>query len=58
MEKILSMSEKKVVKWGEGYVVFLTPELKKLGLDYKKKVSVSVVKSDGAKHIKIEKIEE
>ena len=52
------MSEKKVVKWGEGYVVFLTPELKKLGLDYKKKVSVSVVKSDGAKHIKIEKIEE
>ncbi len=55
MGKILSRIEKKIVKWGEGYVVFITPEAKKLGLTDKSKVTVSIVEDDEGKKIVIEK---
>lgn len=55
MAKILSVSEKKVVKWGQGYVVFLTPEFKKMNLTDRHKVSVSLVEEGSKKKIVIEK---
>lgn len=55
MTKILSMSEKKIVKWGQGYVVFITPEAKKLGWNDKHNVTVSVIEDNGKKRIVLEK---
>ncbi len=56
MAKILSMSEKKVVKWGEGYVVFITPEAKKMGINHKSNVNVSLVEEENRRKIIIEKV--
>ena len=49
------MAEKKIVKWGQGYVVFITPEAKKLGWNDKQKVTVSVVEDNGKRKIVLEK---
>lgn len=53
--KVISRMEKKVVKWGEGYVIFITPEAKRMGLNDKSKVNVSLVEDAGKKKIVIEK---
>lgn len=55
MAKILSMSEKKIVKWGQGYVVFITPEAKKLEWNDKHKVTVSIMEENGKKRIVLER---
>lgn len=55
MHHILSMAEKKVVKWGQGYVVFITPEAKRLGWTDKHNVTVSLVEESGKKKILIER---
>lgn len=43
VEDIKSLKEKKIVKWGEGWVVFITPEAKKLG--WKKNDTVKVIQT-------------
>ena len=46
---------KKTVKWGEVYVVFITPEAEKIGLNHKSKVTVSLIDDSGKKKIVVEK---
>jgi len=41
--KTLSKRGKKIVKWGPGFVVFVTREIKDLGWDDKTFVRVSVI---------------
>lgn len=43
-ETIHSIAEKKLVRWGEGYVVFITPEAKKFGWNDKTKLKISAIK--------------
>ncbi|MBU3897067.1 MAG: hypothetical protein KJ697_04010 [Nanoarchaeota archaeon] len=56
MEKVISVNEKKIVKWGVGYVVFITKEAKKFGWTDKHKVRVSAVENGKEKKIILEKI--
>lgn len=55
MEKVISKKAKKLVRWHDNYVVFVTPEAKQLGWDDKTIVTVSLVEVDGTKRIVIEK---
>jgi hypothetical protein len=55
MENIISRKAKKVVRWHDNYVVFVTPEVKQLGWNNKTIVTVSLVEIDGKKRIVIEK---
>ena len=54
VEDILTINEKKIVKWGQGYVVFITPEAKRFNWNDKTIVKVSAVEhKDGTQEIKI-----
>ncbi len=53
--KILSSKAKKLVRWHQSYVIFITPEIKQLGWTEKTIAKVSVVEEDGEKKIVIEK---
>lgn len=55
MEKSISKKAKKVVRWHDNYVVFVTPEAKKLGWNDKTIVTVSLIEINGKKRIVIEK---
>ncbi|VVB91814.1 Uncharacterised protein [uncultured archaeon] len=55
MENVISKKAKKLVRWHDNYVVFVTPEAKELGWNDKTIVTVSVVEADGKKRIVIEK---
>lgn len=55
MENIISKKAKKLVSWHDNYVVFVTPEAKKLRWNDKTIVTVSLVEIDGKKKIVIEK---
>ncbi len=55
VEKIISKKAKKLVRWHENYVVFVTPEAKKAGWDDKTIVKVSLVEVDKEKKIVIER---
>lgn len=55
MENVIAKKAKKVVRWHDNYVVFVTPEAKQLGWDNKTIVTVSLVEVDGKKKIVIEK---
>lgn len=55
MENIISKKAKKVVRWHDNYVVFVTPEAKELEWNDKTIVTVSVVEADGKKRIVVEK---
>lgn len=46
---------KKLVRWHDNYVVFVTPEAKALGWGDKTIVKVSVIEEKGEKKILIEK---
>lgn len=52
--KRLSYETKKVCRLGQGWIVFVTPEAKKLGWRNKQMV-VSIVKIDGKESILIQK---
>jgi hypothetical protein len=54
-ETILSLGTRKIVKWGQGYVVFLTKEAKEFGWNDKTKVSVSGVSDSKGNSIVIRK---
>lgn len=54
MSDLLRLNKKNVVKWGQGYVVFLTPELKEMGLTDKDEVKVKLVEEDEEKKVIIE----
>lgn len=53
--KILSKKAKKLVRWHDNYVVFVTPEAKALGWNDRTIVKVSVVEEKGERKILIEK---
>lgn len=53
--KIRSKRAKKLVRWHDNYVVFVTPEAKALGWGDKTIVKISVVEEKGEKKIVIEK---
>lgn len=55
METFTSKKAKKLVRWHDNYVVFVTPEAKKLGWNEKTIVTVSLVEEDKKKKIVIEK---
>lgn len=42
-EELHSVTEKKVVRWTEGLVAFITPEAKKFGWDEKTKIKVFAI---------------
>lgn len=46
---------KKLVRWHDNYVVFVTPEAKKCGWNDKTIVTVSLVEKDKEKKIVVEK---
>jgi len=54
-ETILSMDKRKIVKWAQGYVVFLTKEAKEFGWDDKTKVTVSAIRDPKGDAIVIRK---
>jgi hypothetical protein len=53
--KIRSKKAKKLVRWHDNLVVFVTPEAKALGWSNKTIVKVSIVEEKGQKKIVIEK---
>lgn len=54
--EIASRIDKKIARWGPGWVVFITTEAKKLGWKYGQKVSVTTVRSKEGDKIVIERI--
>ena len=53
------MTEKKIVRWGTGWVVFITTEAKKIGWNHKTRVAVSTITDEnGEKKIEISKAEQ
>lgn len=53
--KAISITDKKIVRWGSGWTVFITTEAKKLGWKHTDKVRVSAMNSTDGK-IVIERI--
>ncbi len=47
--KLIAKRGKKIVKWGPGYVIFVTREIRDLGWDDKTFVRVSVIEDEGRK---------
>lgn len=43
-ETIHSIAEKKLVRWGEGLVAFITPEAKRFGWNDKTRLKISAIK--------------
>lgn len=56
-EEIISLDEKKIVRWGEGLVVFITSEAKKFEWNDKTKVKIAAVKDGKGEAIVIRKSE-
>lgn len=54
--RILSMGDKKIVRWGTGWVVFVTTEAKKLGWADDDKVTVMAVEDKEGAAIMIRKV--
>ena len=54
-DKIISKKAKKLVRWHDNYVVFVTPEAKELKWNDKTIVKVMLVEDGGKKRIVIEK---
>lgn len=52
--KTYSITEKKVLKWSQGYGVFITIEAKKFGWDPTTKVRISAIEDKNGKKIVIE----
>lgn len=53
--KILSLIDKKIVRWGTGWVVFVTTEAKRLGWTDKNGVSVAAIEDEEGEAILIRK---
>lgn len=54
--KVLSLNEKKLVRWGgNGLVVFVSKEARICGWNHKTKVKVSTIEDDDGKAIVIRK---
>ena len=51
--KILSMSDKKIVRWGTGWTVFVTAEAKKMGWSKDDKITVAAVEDEEGEAIVI-----
>jgi hypothetical protein len=54
-ERVISKKAKKIVRWHENYVVFVTPEAKQAKWNEKTVVKVMLIEEDGEKKIIIEK---
>jgi len=55
-EEIISLDEKKIVRWGEGLVVFITNEARKFEWDDKTRVKIAAVRDHKGEAIVIRKI--
>jgi len=53
--KILSLTDKKIVRWGTGWVVFVTTEAKRLGWTDKNDVTVAAIEDEEGEAILIRK---
>lgn len=56
MNKIHSITEKKIVKWGMGYVIFITKEAKKFDWSDKNKVKITAGQDENGDYITIRKL--
>lgn len=54
--EFLSIMDKKILRWANGYGVFITTEAKKFGWDDKTKIRVSAIKEKGKQKIIVEKL--
>lgn len=54
-EEIISLDEKKIVRWGEGLVVFITKEARKFEWNDKTRVKIAAVKDKKGEAIVIRK---
>ncbi|MFA4820284.1 MAG: hypothetical protein WC613_04995 [Candidatus Aenigmatarchaeota archaeon] len=57
-KKIYSVKEKKVLRWANGFGVFITTEAKKFGWTDKTKLLVSAIEDSEEKKIVIIKVKE
>ena len=55
---IITLIEKKIIRWGNGYAVYITSEAKRFGWSDKNKVKVFAVEDKDGKAIIIRKGEE
>lgn len=51
----ISITEKKLVRWAQGYVVFITPEAKRFGWNDKTKLRIIATKDDKGECIIVRK---
>ncbi len=58
MVKTYSVIEKKILRWANGFGVFVTTEAKKFGWNDKTKVLVSAIEDSDGKKIVITKLKE
>ncbi len=56
MDQTYSVMEKKILRWANGYGVFITTEAKKFGWDDKTFIRVSAIEGSNGKKIIIEKL--
>jgi hypothetical protein len=56
-EETLSLNEKKIVRWGEGLVVFITTEAKRFEWNDKTRVKIAAIKDEKGDAIVIRKSE-
>ncbi|MBD3249287.1 hypothetical protein GF336_04545 [Candidatus Woesearchaeota archaeon] len=57
-DSIMTIREKKLIRWGNGYAVYITSEAKKLGWNDKSRVKVFAVEDADGKSIIIKKLKE
>ena len=55
--RIITLSEKKIIRWGNGYAVYITTEAKRFGWDDKDKVSIYAIEDNEGHAIMIRKAE-
>ena len=53
---ILALNEKKIIRWGNGFAVYITSEAKRFGWNDKDKVKVYAVEDQDGKSIVIRKV--
>ena len=56
MGNVISVNEKKMVRWGAGIVVFITKEAKRFGWSTGGKVRISAVENGDTRKIVIEEL--
>ena len=53
---IITLREKKIIRWGNGYAVYITSEAKRFGWDDKNRIKVYAIRDEEGDVIMIRKI--